>query len=210
LEGREPGVGDDDAWDDDGWDDETDGKYVVEIREELDAADPGGDAYRDESTGFSTGTTVTKAKIDAACSTASVLTPSGEQVCEEFCKAGICCATGSCGGNAVKMNCSIYKACDNIRDVMREHELTGNGETISTSAGEIDGSTTKGILEKALLVQETCTQNNVATSDGRKACERLCLSHLCCFAPENDCAESLGTQCLEYAACKHLIDWDER
>ena len=197
-------------FDDDDWDDEVDGKYVLGIMEDLD--DPA-DSYRDEKTGFSTGSTVSKAKIDAACSTASVLTPSGEKVCEELCEPGACCASGTCGGNAVKMNCSMYKACDNIRDIQREKALTGGGgedTATSTSASEIDDSTAKGILEKALQVQETCTESNVATSDGRKACERLCLSHLCCFAPENDCADSLGAQCLEYAACKHLIDWEDR
>ena len=189
------------VFDDDDWDDEADGKYVVDIMEVLDEPS---DSYRDESTGFSTGSTVTKAKIDAACSTASILTPSGEKVCEELCKAGGCCYRGTCSGNAVEVNCSIYEACDIIRDMVREKELTG------TSTSEIDDSTAKGILQKALQVQETCTESNVATSSGRKACERLCLSHLCCFAPENDCAESLGSQCLEYAACKHLIDWEER
>ena len=207
LEGREPDVGDE-LFDDDDWDDETDGKYVLDIMEDLDEPS---DAYRDEKTGFSNGSTVTKAKIDAACSTASVLTPSGEKVCAELCEPGACCYLGTCSGNAVKMNCSTYKACDIMRDIQREKELTGDSSKATlTSTSEIDDSTAKGILEKALLVQETCTESNVASVDGRKACERLCLSHLCCFAPENDCAESLGSQCLEYAACKHLIDWEDR
>ena len=207
LEGREPDVGDE-LFDDDGWDDEMDGKYVVDIMEDLDQPS---DEYRDESTGFSTSSTVTKAKIDAACSTASVLTPSGEKTCEELCEPGACCSSGTCSGTAAKMNCSMYKACDIIRDIQREKELNGDSsKATSTSTSEIDDSTAKGILEKALQVQETCTEYNVATSDGRKAFERLCLSHLCCFAPENDCAESLGSQCLEYAACKHLIDWEDR
>jgi hypothetical protein len=203
LEGREPGVGDA-LFDDDDWVDEVDGKYVVSIMEELDEESTS--ANHDKSTGFSKEPAVTKATIDAACATASVLTPSGEKVCEELCAAGACCANGSCTPTT---NCSIYDACDNIRDMKKEKILTG-GDTQNASTSQIDDSTAKGILEKALQVQETCTESNVATSNGRKACEKLCLSHLCCFAPENDCAESLGSQCLEYAACNHLIDWEDR
>ena len=200
LEGREPGVGDT-LVDDDDWVVEVDGEYVVGIGEVLDE-----ETNQDKSTGFSKEPAVTKATIDAACATASVLTPSGEKICEELCVAGDCCANGSC---APTMNCSIYTACDNIRDVQRDEVLTG-GDNQKESTSQIDDSTAKGIFEKTLKVQETCTESNVATSNGRKACEKLCLSHLCCFAPENDCAESLGTQCLEYAACNHLIDWEDR
>ena len=138
LEGREPGVGDT-LVDDDDWVVEVDGEYVVGIGEVLDE-----ETNQDKSTGFSKEPAVTKATIDAACATASVLTPSGEKICEELCVAGDCCANGSC---APTMNCSIYTACDNIRDVQRDEVLTG-GDNQKESTSQIDDSTAKGILEK--------------------------------------------------------------
>jgi len=187
LEGREPGM--DDVFDDDYVD-----PYIEEILDESDTP----------SAGFSTDPTATKAKVDAACSASSILTLRGEENCDELCQPGACCASDSCGGGkAVKMNCSMYRSCKNL-DAIKKQKKKGANKPV---AGVDDA---KGVLEKAEQVMETCKPSNLITSSGRKACEKLCLSHLCCFAPENDCAAALGAQCLEYAACKHLIDWEDR
>eukprot|EP00566_Odontella_aurita_P004620 CAMPEP_0113578310 /NCGR_PEP_ID=MMETSP0015_2-20120614/29402_1 /TAXON_ID=2838 /ORGANISM="Odontella" /LENGTH=765 /DNA_ID=CAMNT_0000482085 /DNA_START=135 /DNA_END=2432 /DNA_ORIENTATION=- /assembly_acc=CAM_ASM_000160 len=172
-----------------------------------------------------------------ACSDSALAMPPGEEICREACEGSECCFSdpGTCTSLDCS-DYSLCSAVfgDGTNDKVEDERPKEEGED-AQPRGEGEGGTDTGEKgdESAAAEQDTgaaggngganrdedddlataenviaaCSSDKLQSDRGREGCEKLCINHLCCFATENDCKGTLGTECLVYAACEALVEW---
>ena len=142
-----------------------------------------------------------------SCSERSLRTSAGHDACLSFCHGHYCCferdpAFGSCVGEEHSY-CFAYAACENV---LGDFEM--NNVAHGLQAGDAPGRHEQLNALDVKLLEETCSEDNIATIEGRRDCTAFCKHNLCCFDEweGESCRKDNVGHCEAYSSCVVLVD----
>ena len=127
------------------------------------------------------------------CSTESVSTPSGLQLCREVCAPRLCCfqdsnLPSSCVNSIGKAECSKFDACSVLVSV-GSHNVYQKEDPYLVA-----------------LVLNYCAEGKVGTEEGADRCRTQCMKRDCCFDELEGCYQTDKDWCDQFSSCSNLED----
>lgn len=125
----------------------------------------------------------TKEAVDDACLATDVDTIPGFLECAELCAAHLCCfqdpeEPSSCINLLGQAKCDIYSSCAFLVATENHPYLFVDDDSSLVA-----------------LVEEACTEDNIATDEGRELCGSFCLKASCCYIGGPDGCQGTVSNC---------------
>lgn len=144
------------------------------------------------------------ADLSSKCSSASLGTPQGVEVCEEACEVAECCGVPE--GYALSCSAANPVVCPQYQRYCQA--LNGPSSSGSVPSPEQGSAGGGGLSPVGSPTQLTLRENidqkcadyvQAVNTPGQKECEELCGPSLCCFSQY--CVPGPDVSCLDYAGC---------